>query len=73
VSTAALLRKAADALEKGESPFYSGFLTENDVTADQCMALAMNLALGARVVAAALDKPASPAGLVVMLEMAERS
>jgi hypothetical protein len=70
-STAGLLRKASEALERGEDPFSGEFLRDNDVTSDQCMTLAQMLALGARVVARALEDPKSGAGLAVFLEMAE--
>ena len=52
MSTAALLRKAAEALERGESPLTTPFLGDNDVTLDQAFTLAEQLAIGARIVAA---------------------
>jgi hypothetical protein len=70
-SSARLLRLAAEALERGEQPFNDEFLAVNEVTLDQCMALARQLAIGARVVAEAFDKPRSEAGLAVFNQMAQ--
>lgn len=69
-STAGLLRKASEALERAEDPFSGEFLRDNDVTFDQCMTLSQMMALGARVVAKALEQPRSEAGLAVFSEMA---
>jgi hypothetical protein len=66
-----LLLAAADALDAGEDPLSGGFLSEHDVTSDECIALARQLAIGARVVAAGLNKPRSPQGMGVMMAMAE--
>lgn len=44
-----LLKKAAAALDNGEDPFSTSFLSENDVTLDECGDLADSLALGARL------------------------
>ena len=68
-SSAELLRRAADALDDGQIPLVNPFLSDNDVTLDQCMALAEHLALGARIVAAGINNPGSPQGLVLMMEM----
>lgn len=40
-----LLLKAAEALSHGADPFSSGFLTENNVTLDECMALSERIAI----------------------------
>jgi hypothetical protein len=69
-SSAELLRRAADALDNGQIPLMNPFLSDNDVTLDQCFSLAEHLALGARIVAAGIRDPRSPQGLVLMLEMA---
>ena len=65
-----LLMAAADALESGENPLSGGFLSEHDVTSDECLALADQLAIGARVVARGLSSPRSPQGMAVLLSMA---
>lgn len=70
MSTAKLLRKAANALSEGNDPFAGSFLSENDVSFDQCMTLAEQLAIGARMVAHAIEHPKSPAGLVYALALA---
>ena len=62
MSTAELLRKAAAALERGESPLTTPFLGDNDVSLDQCFTLAEQLAIGARIVAAGIERPRSLAG-----------
>lgn len=54
----ALLSAAAEALDDGRDPLSTGFLAEHSVTLDECDALAGALALGARLVAWALDNPA---------------
>lgn len=71
MTSAELLRKAADALDEGVIPLMNPFLSEHDVTADQCMSLAEQLAIGARIVAAGLEKPKSPQGIAMLLAMVE--
>lgn len=71
MSSASLLRAAADALDDGQIPLMNPFLSEHDVTLDQCMSLAEQLAIGARMVAAAIEKPTSPQGVAMMLTLAE--
>lgn len=39
-----LLRKAAGAFEKGMNPFGHWFLSENEVTADECMIMSERIA-----------------------------
>jgi hypothetical protein len=56
--TTQLLNAAADALEEGTDPFAPGWLGEHAVTFDECMSLAEELAMGARLLAWALDNPA---------------
>jgi hypothetical protein len=71
MSSAELLRKAADALDDGQIPLMNPFLADNGVTADQCFSLAEQLAIGARIVAAGIDDPRSTQGLAMILTMAE--
>jgi hypothetical protein len=52
-----LLRKAADALEDQRDPLVSPFLGRNEVTLDELFDMADLLAVGARVVAWAMDNP----------------
>jgi hypothetical protein len=52
-----LLKKAADALDDGQSPLANPFLSENDVSLDECYNLAEQLAMGARLFAWALENP----------------
>jgi hypothetical protein len=70
MTTAQLLRKAAAALDEGNDPFAGLFLTENDVTFDQCMTLAENLAVGARMVASAIENPRSECGAAWAMTLA---
>jgi hypothetical protein len=70
MTTAALLRKAAEALDRQEDPFSGEFLGTNDVTSDQCMTLAEQLAIGARIVAAAIGNPRSEFGVAYALAIA---
>jgi hypothetical protein len=65
-----LLFAAAEALEAGDDPFGANFLGEHDVTSDECMNLARQLAIGARVVAHGLDQPRTSEGLAVLGTMA---
>ena len=53
---------AADALDNGDDPFSGAFLGEHDVTSDECINLAQQLAIGARVVARGLGSPRSSEG-----------
>jgi hypothetical protein len=73
MSTADLMIKAAKALESGEDPFGASFLSENDVSADQCFLMASQLAIGARMVAAVLRDPhrPNPAALAYAIALAE--
>jgi hypothetical protein len=71
MTTAALLREAAVALDEGTDPFSTNWLSEHDVTFDQCMSLAQQLAIGARIVAAGIDKPRSAQGIAMFATMAE--
>jgi hypothetical protein len=65
-----LLTAAAAALEDGQIPLMNPFLSEYEVTADECFSLAEQLAIGARVVAYGLENPRSPEGLAVLMSMA---
>jgi hypothetical protein len=69
MTTAQLLRLAADALDDGQSPLANPFLSENGVTLDQCMTMAELLATGARIVAAGIEDPRSPQGTVMLTTM----
>jgi hypothetical protein len=71
MTTVALLREAADALDEGTDPFSTGWLSEHEVTMDQCMNLAKQLAIGARIVARGIEKPTSEQGMAMVLTMAE--
>ena len=68
--SAELLRSAADALDDGQIPLMNPFLAEHDVTLDQCMSLAEQLAIGARIVAEGIEHPRSPEGLAMLMAMA---
>jgi hypothetical protein len=68
-----LLRKAAAALNDGRDPLTTPFLSDNDVTLDECYDLAEHLALGARIVALGLDNPRSEVGAIVLAAMATGS
>jgi hypothetical protein len=57
MTTAALLRAAASALDDGRNPLANPFLSEHEVTLDQCFSLAEQLAIGARIVAAGIEDP----------------
>lgn len=70
MTTAQLLRKAAATMEQGGDPFAHPFLAENEVTFDQCMTLAENLAIGARMVAHAIEHPRSEQGIAWALTLA---
>jgi hypothetical protein len=71
MTSAELLRAAADCLDLHMTPLQDPFLSEHEVTFDQCMSLAEQLAIGARIVAAGIDKPKSPQGIAMLLTMAE--
>lgn len=71
MTSAQLLRAAASALDEGTDPFGGNWLAEHDVTFDQCMSLAQQLAIGARMVAAGIEKPRSEQGVAMVLTMAE--
>ena len=71
MSTAELLRLAADALDDGRDPLTTPFLSEHEVTLDDCFTLAGQLALGARIVAKAIDSPRSAQGLAMMQTLVE--
>ena len=70
-SSAELLRRAAAALDDGQIPLVNPFLSDNDVTLDQCFSLAEQLAIGARIVAAGIENPRSPQGVAMVMTMAE--
>ena len=65
MTSAELLRLAAEALDRGEDPFSPAFLGEHEVTFDQCMSLGKQLAIGARMVARAIERPRSEEGLAM--------
>jgi hypothetical protein len=65
-----LLMAAADAMEAGEDPFSGAFLSEHGVTSDECMALARQLAIGARTVAYGLENPQTSEGIAVLTTLA---
>ena len=52
-----LLRKAADALDDGRDPLTLPFLSDNDVTLDECYEMAENLASGALILSWVMDNP----------------
>lgn len=52
-----LLKAAAAAMENGEDPFHESFLGANEVTLDECFDMADLLALGAQVMAWAIEHP----------------
>jgi hypothetical protein len=71
MTSAELLREAADALDEGTDPFSTGWLSEHEVTFDQCMNLAKQLAIGARIIARGIERPRSPQGVAMLLTMAD--
>lgn len=73
MTSAELLRKAASALDEGIDPFGEGFLHEHDVTLSQVIALAQQLAVGARMVVKAIEQPESPQGVAMIYTLAEAS
>jgi hypothetical protein len=70
MSSSELLRAAAEALDEGTDPLCQSFLSEHEVTFDQCMALAGQLAIGARMVARAIERPRSAEGLAMFATIA---
>lgn len=48
-----LLLAAADALDEGIDPFSTSWLSEHEVTLNECYTLSDNLAIGARMLAMA--------------------
>lgn len=69
-SSAELLRRAATTLEDGGIPLMNPFLSDNEVTLDQAMSLAEQLAIGARIVAAGIENPRSEQGTAMLMTMA---
>ena len=65
-----LANLAADALDDGRNPFEQSFLTEHDVTFDECMSLAGIFATGGRLFAYALDHPKIAQGAIGGAHMA---
>jgi hypothetical protein len=51
-----LLLAAADALDEGIDPFGATWLSEHEVALDECYDLSDNLALGARMLANAVEE-----------------
>jgi hypothetical protein len=77
--SADLLKAAAGALEGGEDPFGLHFLNEHDVESGECLDLADSLALGARILAWAMEHPRQAvlavqgAGDVMMMDAVTRA
>jgi hypothetical protein len=71
MSSARLLRLAADALDDQRDPFSESFLSKHEVTFDQCVSLAEQLATGARIMAAGIEDPRSLAGQAMLMMIAE--
>jgi len=67
-----LLNAAAEALEAGEDPLATPFLSEHGVTLDECVSLAQQLAIGARLVAYGLEHPRETEGQAVLMSMARQ-
>lgn len=65
-----LLMAAAAALDDGQIPLMDPFLSDHEVTLDECFSLAEQLAIGARIVARGLADPRSEEGQVVFLTIA---
>jgi hypothetical protein len=68
--SAELLLAAAEALEDNSDPFTGAFLGEHEVTFDECMSLAQQLAIGARIMAHGIEHPRSEQGTAMLLTMA---
>jgi hypothetical protein len=71
MTSAELLRLAAEKLDEKSDPFAESFLSEHQVTLDQAMSLAEQLAIGARIVAKGIEQPRSHQGVAMLLTMAE--
>ena len=71
MTSADLLREAAEALDQGDNPFSASRLGEHDVTSDQCMVWPGNWPSCARIVAAGIEKPRSAQGIAMLAIMAE--
>lgn len=71
--TQRLLLAAAGALEDGRDPFEGPFLAQHSVTYDECMGLSDHLALGARIVAWALEHPREAASALDGAQFASAS
>lgn len=65
-----LVSAAADAMEAGCDPFHTSFLTDHDVTFDECMTLSEILAVGARLVAFGIENPTVMLGALNGAQMA---
>jgi hypothetical protein len=52
-----LLKAAAEALDDGRDPLHLAFLSEHEVTLDECYSLAEWLAVGASLMAWAIENP----------------
>ena len=68
-SSSELLRLAADALDDSMDPFSPAFLGEHDMMSGQCAALGRQLAIGARMVAQAIERPKSHEGIAMLMTM----
>jgi hypothetical protein len=60
---AELLKAAAEALEDGRDPLHDPFLSDHDVSLDECIGLAEQMALGARFMAWVIENPQLGRGL----------
>jgi hypothetical protein len=72
MSSSSLLRAAADALDDGQIPLENPFLSEHDVTLDQAYSLAGQLAIGARMVAEAIENPRGLQGRAMLESVARK-
>ena len=74
-----LLRGASEALKDGRDPLAQPFLSDNDVTLEECYDLAELLAAGAGLVAWVMDNPKIAAGafrgakMEMLLDLMKRS
>lgn len=71
LSSAELLLAAAEALDDHTDPFCDKFLSDNEVTFDQVMALSQQLAIGARIMARGIKDPKSPQGMAMFQQLFE--
>lgn len=55
--SAELLKAAAEALDDQQIPLMNPFLSEHEVTLDECLSLGEQLAMGARLLAWVLENP----------------